>query len=81
MRIFPIGTIAAATSQGTMENISYDLFEPNTNCNSQKMRTILQTKFQDQSLLQRKKAEAYMAINYFYTNSLCRAAYRPNDNQ
>ena len=68
MKIFPIGTISAASSSGTMDSVSYTMFEPNLKCNSQKSFNILTTRFEDQTLLARKKSEPRIAITYEYSD-------------
>ena len=66
MDIFPIGTVAAATSCGTIESRSYSMFEPNNGAKSKKIFTNLTTTMYDQTLLTRKKALPYMTFSYMY---------------
>jgi hypothetical protein len=66
VKIFPIGDVVAASNQGTMNGVSYSLFEPNLSCKSTPIHTILQTKFQDQTMLSRKRASPYLQISYNY---------------
>ena len=66
MDIFPIGTIAAATSCGTIEGRSYSMFEPNMGATNKKVYTNLTTTMYDQTLLVRKKALPFLTFNYIY---------------
>ena len=68
MDIFPIGTAAADTSKGTLDSISYSMFEPNYSCKSTIVTNILVEKFEQQTLHTRKKSEAYLTISYEYNN-------------
>ena len=68
MDLFPIGTIAASTSQGTIDGVSYSMFEPNVRCSSQEIHTILNTLFEQQIMLSRKKAEPMLTLSYEYNN-------------
>lgn len=68
MRLFPAGTVSAATNLGTINGIKYKIFEPNLTCRSQSIHTILTTQFQDQIMLTRKKALPYLTITYEYEN-------------
>ena len=65
--LFPIGTTASGVDYGTIDDIQYDMFEPNAGCVSHKVHTTLLTTFQDQTMLSRKKAEPYLNITYNYT--------------
>ncbi|RLI63056.1 MAG: hypothetical protein DRO67_06330 [Candidatus Asgardarchaeum californiense] len=66
MKLFPAGTITAATNFGTIDNISYKIFEPNAGCKSNPVYNILVTRFKDQILQSRKKSSQYLVINYSY---------------
>ena len=66
--LFPIGTIAASTNSGTIDSVSYSLFEPNMKANSTMVHSVLTTKYEQQTLLARKKAEPYLQITYEYEN-------------
>ena len=68
MKIYPIGTVAAASNQGTIDGVSYNMFEPNTDCQSHPIYNVLQTKFGDQSIVTRKKAAPFLRITYNYDN-------------
>ncbi len=66
MKIFPIGDAAGASNQGTVDSISYSLFEPNESCQSNPVYNILQTKYQDQTMITRKRAAPALTIVYNY---------------
>ena len=68
MKIFPIGTVSNGSSSGTIDGISYSMFEPNVTCHSNKVHTILVTQFENQSLLTRKKALPFLTITYEYAD-------------
>jgi len=68
MDLFPLGTLVAAESYGTIGGVSYNFFEPNDKCKSFVTATSLVTRFQNQTILARKKAEQYLTINYSYRN-------------
>jgi hypothetical protein len=72
MDIFPIGTISADSSSGTVDDISYDMFEPNLSCRSTPVYNILVEKFEQQTMHTRKKSEAMMVFLYEYDNILDR---------
>ena len=72
MKIYPIGTVAAASNQGTVDSLSYSMFEPNESCQSWPVHNILQTKYQDQSLVSRKKSSPYQQVVYNYDNIFTR---------
>lgn len=72
MKIFPIGDAAGASSQGTINGISYSLFEPNANCQSNPLFAILQTKYQDQTMITRKRAAPFLTMVYNYNNIFTR---------
>lgn len=68
MNIFPIGTVSSSSSDGTIQSVSYGLFEPNSKVISKKQYANLITAFQNQTLLTRKKAEPVLLIQYNYEN-------------
>lgn len=68
MKIYPIGTVAAATSIGTIDSINYKMFEPNNGCFSSKQHSVLTSRFLTQTLLTRKKAQPFLTITYKYSN-------------
>lgn len=72
MDIYPIGTVSAASNLGTLDSISYKMFEPNAGCDSNVVYTNLITRFEQQSILTRKKAEPYISISYDYENILAK---------
>lgn len=61
-----MGAVQSGSNQGIINGISFKFFEPNVNCQSQVIHSILQTKYQDQTLLTRKKAAPYLQIVYNY---------------
>lgn len=72
MNIFPIGTVSAASSAGTIDSISYDMFEPNLRAISRKEHINLITVFQNKNVLTRKKAEPFLIMTYEYDNIFAR---------
>jgi hypothetical protein len=68
MKLFPVGTVSAASKAGSINSISYYMFEPNNGCHSTVKNTILTTLFQDQTLLTRKKADPTLTLSYEYDN-------------
>ena len=68
MQIFPIGTIAAASNSGTLDGISYSMFEPNNGCSSNYQFDVLTSMFQNKIMLTRQKSEKTLAIEYRYDN-------------
>ena len=66
MNLFPLGLISAASSNGTIESVSYSMFEPNKMCKSSPVFNILTTVFQDQTMLSRKKSEPFLKTTYEY---------------
>lgn len=66
MKIFPIGNAIAASNQGALNGVSYSMFEPNLSCKSTSNHNILQTKFQDQTRVTRKKSAPVLQITYNY---------------
>jgi hypothetical protein len=72
MKIYPIGTISAASSSGAIDGISYSFFEPNDGCYSIKVHNILTTQFENQTLLTRKKSNPFLTFEYSYDNIFSR---------
>ena len=72
--LFPIGTISGGVDYGTINNKNYYIFEPNAEdgCFSNPIYSVLTTRYQDQTLLTRKKAEPYLIITYNYENIFAR---------
>jgi len=68
MDIYPLGTAAAATNLGTVDSISYGMFEPNSGCSGDRSYNILTTVFQKRFLATRKKAETNYMLTYKYSN-------------
>jgi hypothetical protein len=68
MDLFPIGTISDSSDTGTIDSVTYSLFEPNNGSTSQPIYNNLITLFQNQTRLTRKKAEPYLSIIYRYDN-------------
>ena len=68
MQLFPIGAVSQGSSSGTIESVSYTFFEPNLKVMSSAYFTTLQTRFEDQTILTRKKAEPYLVMNFEYEN-------------
>ena len=72
MKIFPIGDVAGGSNQGTVNSLSYSLFEPNESCQSSPVFSILQTKYQDQTMITRKRAAPILTVTYNYNNIFTR---------
>lgn len=72
MKIFPIGTVSAGSSSGTINGVTYTFFEPNKRCKSNPTYNNLVTKFQNQTMLVAKKAEPFLSITYEYDNIFSR---------
>lgn len=72
MKIFPIGNVAAASNQGTLNSVSYSMFEPNDSCKSHSVHDILQTQFKDQTVMTRKKSAPILQMTYSYTDIFTR---------
>jgi hypothetical protein len=70
-KLFPIGDIDG-TSSGTIDGISYTIFEPNKSCKSAKTHSVLNTTYESQIILSRKKAEPFLNIAYEYDNIYAR---------
>ena len=72
--LFPIGTITGGADYGTINGKNYYIFEPNAEdgCLSNPVYSVLTTRYQDQTLLARKKAEPYLVITYNYENIFAR---------
>lgn len=68
MNIFPIGTIAANSDSGTIDSISYNMFEPNGGCKSNEIDNILISAFENKTMLTRKKAEPNLSLSYTYVD-------------
>ena len=66
--LFPIGTMVANSGNGTINNVSYPMFEPNDGCKSTMVFYNNTTVFQQQTLLTRKKALPTIQIIYEYNN-------------
>ena len=72
LKLFPVGNTASKVSTGTLDSISYSVFEPNGRCHSNVVHSILTTQYQDQMMQTRKKAANYLIITYEYENILDR---------
>jgi hypothetical protein len=70
--LFPIGAIANGSNSGTIDSISYTLFEPNAGCVPNRIYNILTTLFENKTMLARKKAEPYLSLTYNYNNIFSR---------
>ena len=66
MILFPCGTINISDSTGTLNHITYNMFEPNENSSSKKIFYNLISPYETQILTTRQKAEPALAINYSY---------------
>jgi len=68
MDLFPFGTLSSGSANGTIDGVSYSFFEPNVRCTSVDTYTSLVTRFQNQTILARQKANPYLIITYEYNN-------------
>ena len=68
MILFPIGTVSTTESVGTINHITYKLWEPNDGCFSKKIYHNLVSQFDEAILTTRQKAEPTLSINYIYSN-------------
>jgi len=64
--LFPIGTLTANVGTGTIDSISYSMFEPNDKCKSTQVYNNYVTLFQQQTMLTRKKSLPFIKISYSY---------------
>jgi len=67
MDLFPIGLVGS-TSKGTLNSISYSLFEPNNGCKSFEQFNNLVNMFETQTMTTRQKALPILSIEYTYNN-------------
>lgn len=68
MELFPIGTVAAGSDNGTINGVSYSIFEPNNGAYSHIIYYNLFTRFENQTLLTRQKALPSLSLKYEYSN-------------
>jgi len=68
MFLFPCGTINSSDSTGTINNLTYSLWEPNDGCSSNKIFYNIVSQFENQILTTRQKAEPALSIIYKYTD-------------
>jgi hypothetical protein len=68
MDLFPTGTMASGSDNGTIDFVSYSFFEPNVKALSSPTFTSLVSRFQNQTILARKKADPYLTLTYEYNN-------------
>lgn len=68
MDLFPIGTLSSGSKYGTVDSVSYSFFEPNLKPSSLTDIYSLLARFQNKTMLARKKASANLTINYEYEN-------------
>jgi len=66
MDLFPIGTVAASSNKGTIEGVSYSMFEPNSKVSSRPIFSTLVTRFENVSMATRKKAEPILTLSCAY---------------
>ena len=68
MLVFPVGTINSSDSTGTLNSITYTMWEPNNGCSSNRIYHNIVSKFESGILTTRQKAEPLIAIHYNYEN-------------
>ena len=69
MNLFPIGTVSAGSSSGSIDSVSYNFWEPNgVGGSSNVMHNVLTSMFEQQTILARKKSEPYLIIPYEYND-------------
>lgn len=70
MQIYPIGMVNNFDSTATLDTNGqkFTMWEPNNGCQSYSVYSTLRTRFENQTILARKKAEPYLVINYNYKN-------------
>ncbi len=68
MILFPCGTINSSDSTGTLNHVTYTIFEPNENSSSKKIYYNLISSYETQILTTRQKAEPSLSITYTYKN-------------
>ena len=66
MILFPCGTINSSDSTGTLNHVTYRMFEPNENSSSKKVFYNLLSSYETQILSTRQKAEPSLSIIYTY---------------
>ena len=66
--LFPIGTMAASTSLGSIDSISYSMLEPNNGCKSDPNYSNLVHEFKSKALFTRKITLPFISISYTYEN-------------
>lgn len=68
MKLFPLGELSTTTSYGSIDSVSYKLFEPNNGCHSVPVYSVLTSMWDNQVMTTRKKADPYILIKYDYEN-------------
>jgi len=66
--LYPIGIMSSGLGSGTIDSVSYSFFEPNVRCMSSYSLSSLITRFQNQTILARKKSNPFLTITYEYGN-------------
>jgi len=68
MLLFPVGTVNNSDSTGTLNSITYTLWEPNNGCHVSRVYHNIIEKFESGILTTRQKAEPLLNITYSYEN-------------
>jgi len=71
-KLFPIGDLSGGSSSGTIDSISYSMFEPNNGCTTTPIYSILTNLADDKIMATRKKTDSYITVKYQYDNILDR---------
>jgi len=66
MELFPIGTVTASSNQGTIEGISYSMFEPNARCRSRVIFVNLSVTYENVTMDTREKAQPNLSLQFDY---------------
>jgi len=72
VKLFPIGALNATDCTGSIGDLTYTLFEPNSGCESDVIFFNISERFDNQTIHTRKKAEPYLSIRYEYDNIYAR---------
>jgi len=78
MDLYPIGTVSAGSNQGTIDGISYSMFEPNAGCKSKVVFYNLTTQYENITIDTREKAPQTINLSFNYEGIFTRE-YRQLD--
>lgn len=66
MDLFPIGAVSTSASTGTIDGLTYSMFEPNDGCKSEAMFSNLTTQYDNTIRQTRQKAGNVLSTKYSY---------------